>query len=275
MPRRSAAASAAPSRRRRAASSGAADALAAAAARAPRARGVSGSSGGRDRRRVELARIEALDAVGVEHEQRVERVEMLDQRSGRRRSSAVDAADDRLARRRRRRTRPAARWVQTSGPGTSAPAELLEDEHRVGVPRPTPPSLLRQAQREDAELGELAARAPRSKPPRFSSSRTPRSGSGPSQNERTPCLQRHLVVGSSRKSTLSAPSACRGCARPTMLRWICEVPAAIVSESECSRLPDTCWFGEPAEVVARETRRGRGGACRARRCAGSARCSRA
>ena len=37
-----------------------------------------------------------------------------------------------------------------------------------------------------------------------------------------------------------------------MLRWICELPAAIVSEIDCSSLSSTRSLGEPADVLARE-----------------------
>jgi hypothetical protein len=105
--------------------------------------------------RRELLRVDAVDAVISQHEQRVELVEVLDEHGVVAGPQLLDPAHDRLARgcalhevggemgpRERARHEPA--------------PELREHDHRIGAAEPHAARGLALAQREHAHLGELA-----------------------------------------------------------------------------------------------------------------------
>ena len=131
--------------------------------------------------------------------------------------------------------------------GHQGPAQLLEDEGRLGQPEADPAGLLGQAEIEHPGLAELRASPsgrPPGRPPRAARSRS--RGNRPSHSRRMPSASSvwnsvsSKSIGSSselgRRSAASSGSGGVGSLgrprmrSPTMLRWICEVPAAMVSE---------------------------------------------
>ena len=99
-------------------------------------------------------------AVGAQHEQRVDLGGVLDDDRIARRAGLLDAADETLAARRRRRRTSAASVVHRTGPPTRCAPSCSKTIAPSTTPRPSPPSALGDEQAEDAELGQLAPRAP-------------------------------------------------------------------------------------------------------------------
>lgn len=120
-------------------------------------------------------------------------------------------------------------------PRQQHPPRLLEDEHRLRQPEPHPALLLGEPQREEPGRAELPPQLPvqppgvHGRPERLPVEET-------REQLPYPLPQRPLVLGESEVHG----GGHRPFGRPrmrsaTMLRWIWEVPAAIVYESEDSR----------------------------------------
>lgn len=132
-------------------------------------------------------------------------------------------------------TAPAARCVATSGPGSSARPASSKTSTASGRPSPTPPSASgsRSAKNPAAPSSRHSSRSTALPP--STAARSASRPYRPARSSRTPARRsRWSRVGW--KST----AAHRPFGRPrmrsaTMLRWICEVPAAIVYEREDSR----------------------------------------
>ena len=172
----------------------------------------------------------------------------VERRPGARRTRVAgrDQADHGLARRRPPRQvadlgigavapSPAAKNVPISGPGTRGPAQLLEHDRGVGQPEPDAAVGLGQREGEHAQRRRARAtgrgRRRRAARPRPAG---PRRSTRSARNRRSSSLQRDLVVGRARspsQRSLGRPSR----RSPTMLRWICAVPAAIDSDRAYSR----------------------------------------
>jgi hypothetical protein len=112
----------------------------------------------RDRRRVEGARIDPIDAVVAEHEEAVEGVEVLEEERARDVAAEVEAPHDDVS-----LGRAGDEVGCEMGPGDRArserAAELLEDQDRLGAAEPHAAPRLVDPQAEDAHLGELAPEA--------------------------------------------------------------------------------------------------------------------
>ena len=200
----------------------------------------------RDRLAGERARVDALDAVGAQHEQRVEPLEVLDQHGaelGRVRSRPPTTASP--------RPRPR-RGPPRGGSTRAGPAPGAGRARRTRAPR----RRCRARRRPRARAGAARTRPSRASSPQSARVEAPRFSSSRERVDRArarrrstrmPVAERLAGRRSSRKSMLrlrspaarSAPGVrCRGPWQPRMrsammLRWICEVPAAIVSESDC------------------------------------------
>ena len=135
------------------------------------------------------------------------------------------------------------------------PAQLGEDQHRLGHAEREAAARLGQAQLEHAHLGQVA----------------PERAVEPARRqlaqlvERDPSLAEGADPGAQRFLILVDPEIHqRSLGRPrmrsaTMLRWICELPAAIVSDKDWSALCSTSRLGRPPtssrESAARPSRR--------------------
>ncbi len=151
------------------------------------------------------------------------------------------------------------------GPGHQRPAELLEDQGRLGQAEAHAAGLLGQAEVEHPGLAQLAATRRGRRPARSTRGRgSTRGGKRPSHSRRMPSAS-SVWNSVTSKSIGSAPRRRRsawgslGSPRmrsPTMLRWICEVPAAMVREIPRSQSSTMVAGREHAR--ARRCPRGRG-----------------
>ena len=171
-------------------------------------------------------RIAPFDAVGMDDEQRVERVEVLDHR--RTVGHRFDQADDRRAVDGAVDTEAGSEEGGDGGAGQRDPAELLEHDGRLGETQPNATVALGQRDAEHAHRRQLAPQRPVDGPwgvlGGVAGVVVDPGGEKPAQL----ALQGDLVVGELEvhQRSLGRPSR----RSPTMLRWIWAVPAAIDSD---------------------------------------------
>ena len=218
------------------------------------------------------------------HHERAERVEVLGQPGlalGRGAAHGPTTNDPSL-----RRRAPPSRGGEAGGqvrgderPGDAGRPSSSKTTAAAARPSPTPPSTSARREGEDPGLGQLGPAVgvdhPAARPRR---ARTRSRGNRPAHE-----TAHAARPGPPRRRRARSPRAAYPLGRPRMrsammLRWICDVPAAMVREKPCtqvstsSALPTGHRPRRPAVGNSSQDQPGRRrpGPCRARRCAGGA-----
>jgi hypothetical protein len=190
---------------------------------------ISGIEGALDGLRGEGARVQAVDPVRAQHDERVEVCQVLDHDRGPVRDAEVDPADDRLA----ALGSPDAIGEQVcpgERPRHQPATQLGEDQHGVGEAEADASLRLGQPQAEHAHLGELAPERPIEGVLLFELAQ--RLDGNPPLAEGTDAVAQRLLVFGELEVHQRGSRGSRRMRSEMMLRWIWEEPAAIVSDRD-------------------------------------------